>query len=63
MNLRVVLIEDDVALRSQIAEELESNGCRVDTASDGETGLYLLSEYHCDIAVVDLGLPGSTDST
>lgn len=58
MNLRVVLIEDDVALRSQIAEELESNGCRVDTASDGETGLYLLSEYHCDIAVVDLGLPG-----
>jgi two-component system response regulator PhoP len=58
MNLRVVLVEDDVALRGQIAEELESNGCRVDTASDGETGLYLLSEYHSDIAVVDLGLPG-----
>ncbi|MGM0553966.1 MAG: response regulator [Pseudomonadota bacterium] len=58
MNLRVVLIEDDVALRNQIAEELGGSGCRVDTASDGDTGLYLLSEYHCDIAVVDLGLPG-----
>ncbi|WP_018873237.1 response regulator transcription factor [Thioalkalivibrio sp. ALJ16] len=58
MNLRVVLIEDDVALRNQIAEELDRSGCRVDTASDGETGLYLLTEYHCDIAVVDLGLPG-----
>ncbi|WP_373066906.1 response regulator [Thioalkalivibrio sp.] len=58
MNLRVVLIEDDVALRNQIGEELERSGCRVDTASDGETGLYLLTEYHCDIAVVDLGLPG-----
>ncbi|WP_019626024.1 response regulator transcription factor [Thioalkalivibrio sp. ALJT] len=58
MNLRVILIEDDVALRNQIAEELERSGCRVDTASDGETGLYLLTEYHCDIAVVDLGLPG-----
>ncbi len=58
MNLRVVLIEDDVALRNQIAEELGGSGCRVDTASDGDTGLYLLTEYHCDIAVVDLGLPG-----
>ena len=58
MNLRVVLIEDDVALRNQIGEELDRSGCRVDTASDGETGLYLLTEYHCDIAVVDLGLPG-----
>ncbi|ADC70757.1 two component transcriptional regulator, winged helix family [Thioalkalivibrio sp. K90mix] len=58
MNLRVVVIEDDLALRSQIAEEMENNGCRVDTASDGDTGLYLLTEYHCDIAVVDLGLPG-----
>ena len=34
MNLRVVLIEDDVALRNQIADELDRSGCRVDTASD-----------------------------
>ena len=58
MNLRIVLVEDDVALRSQIADALEADGSRVDTASDGDTGLYLLTEYHCDIAVVDLGLPG-----
>ncbi|WP_018935878.1 response regulator transcription factor [Thioalkalivibrio sp. ALJ24] len=58
MNLRIVLVEDDPDLRGQLADELQEAGCRVDTAADGDTGLYLLTEYNCDIAVVDLGLPG-----
>jgi len=58
MNLRVTIIEDDAALRQQIADGLETAGCRVDQAADGVSGLYLLQEFPCDAAVVDLGLPG-----
>ncbi len=58
MNLRVVLVEDDDSLREQVAESLRSAGWRTDLAADGKTGLYLLTEYACDIAIVDLGLPG-----
>ena len=58
MNLRVTVIEDDATLRQQIADGLSAAGCRVDQASDGKNGLYLLQEFPCDVAVVDLGLPG-----
>ncbi len=58
MNLRVVLVEDDDSLREQVAERLRDAGWRTDLAADGKTGLYLLTEYACDIAIVDLGLPG-----
>lgn len=58
MNLRVVLVEDDDSLREQVAESLRNAGWRTDLAADGKTGLYLLTEYACDIAIVDLGLPG-----
>jgi len=58
MNLRVALVEDDDGLRQRIADTLTTGGWRVDPAADGKTGLYLLTEYACDVAIVDLGLPG-----
>jgi two-component system, OmpR family, response regulator PhoP len=58
MNLRVALVEDDDSLRERVAESLRRAGWRIDVAADGKTGLYLLTEYACDIAIVDLGLPG-----
>jgi two-component system response regulator PhoP len=58
VNLRVALVEDDAVLRQQVADALRRSGWRVDTAEDGRTGLYLVTEYACDVAVVDLGLPG-----
>ncbi|AGA32258.1 two component transcriptional regulator, winged helix family [Thioalkalivibrio nitratireducens DSM 14787] len=58
MNLRVVLIEDDDSLRERLADALSAAGWRVDRTADGKDGLYQLTEYPCDIAIVDLGLPG-----
>ena len=55
--MRVLLIEDEVLLRQQLAKQLEQEGYRVDQAGDGKTGLYNASEYPCDLAIVDLGLP------
>lgn len=56
--MRILIIEDEPALRTQVRQRLETEGYRVDTSGDGEEGLYLASEYPVDLAVVDLGLPG-----
>src|SRR3954470_4069144 len=55
--MRLLLIEDDAALRLPLAMKLEAEGYRVDQAKDGEEGLFLAQEYPFDLAIVDLGLP------
>jgi len=55
--MRLLLIEDDAALRLGLARQLEAEGYRVDQAVDGEEGLFLAREYPFDLAIVDLGLP------
>ena len=55
--MRLLLIEDDAALRLPLARRLEAEGYRVDHAGDGEEGLFLAREYPFDLAIVDLGLP------
>jgi len=55
--MRLLLIEDEEALRLALARQLEADGYRVDQAGDGEDGLFQAREYPVDLAIVDLGLP------
>jgi two-component system, OmpR family, response regulator PhoP len=55
--VRLLLIEDDAALRLGLARRLEADGYRVDQAADGADGLFQAQEYPVDLAIVDLGLP------
>lgn len=55
--MRLLLIEDDAALRVGLARQLEADGYRVDHAADGEDGLFQAQEYPVDLVIVDLGLP------
>ena len=55
--MRLLLIEDDAALRLTLARQLEADGYRVDQAKDGQEGLFLAREYPVDLVIVDLGLP------
>ena len=55
--MRLLLIEDDAALRLTLARQLENDSYRVDQAKDGEEGLFLAREYPVDLVIVDLGLP------
>ncbi|MCP3673223.1 MAG: response regulator transcription factor [Gammaproteobacteria bacterium] len=55
--MRILVVEDEVVLCEQIANELKSAGYTVDKALDGEEGLYLATEYSFDMMVIDLGLP------
>lgn len=56
--MRLLIIEDETALREQISERLSSEGYTVDASGDGKEGLFLASEYPLDLAIIDLGLPG-----
>jgi len=55
--MRAIVIEDDQAINEQIVARLKQEGFAVDSADNGVDGLYLMQEYPCDVAIVDLGLP------
>jgi two-component system, OmpR family, response regulator PhoP len=55
--MRLLLIEDEAALRATLKRQLEADGYRVDVAADGQEGLYFAQEYPFDLVIVDLGLP------
>lgn len=55
--MRLLVIEDEPALLAQLAEQLKSVGYSVDCASDGEDGLFQITEINYDLAIIDLGLP------
>jgi two-component system response regulator PhoP len=55
--VRVLIVEDEAAIREALQRELVAAGFNVDVAVDGEEGLYAGLEYPVDIAVIDLGLP------
>ena len=55
--MRILVIEDETALRHQLVNRLQQEHYAVDAAGDGEEGFYLGCEYPFDAAVVDLGLP------
>jgi len=55
--MRVLVVEDEAALRESVAARLRDDGFTVDEAGDGEEGLYFGQEYNPDIAIIDLGLP------
>jgi len=55
--MRILVVEDEVALRDQLVDHLKSEGYVTDEAGDGEEALYYGREYDYDAAVIDLGLP------
>jgi two-component system response regulator PhoP len=55
--VRVLLIEDESALREDIASHLRSLRYAVETAANGRDGLHIGNEYPLDVAIVDIGLP------
>ncbi len=55
--MRLLVVEDENALREQIVLLIESEKYVCDSAADGREGLFLGSEYDYDLAIIDLGLP------
>ena len=55
--MRLLVIEDEPNLRTQLQQQLIKQGYAVDVAKDGEAGFFMGKEYPFDLAIVDLGLP------
>src|SRR5256885_508594 len=56
--MRVLVVEDDVAMRSLTREVLEQRGHEVTEAPDGETGWACWQQGAFPLVVVDWTLPG-----
>lgn len=56
--MRILIVEDEAALREEVARRLRRDGFTVDESGDGDEGLYYATEFRPDVAVIDLGLPG-----
>ena len=55
--MRILIVEDEPNLLRQLKSGLESAGYAIDTATDGEEGLYLGNTEAYDAVILDLGLP------
>jgi two-component system, OmpR family, response regulator PhoP len=56
--VRLLVLEDEPALRETLARDFRAAGFAIDAAADGVEGEFAGLEYPIDVAVVDLGLPG-----
>ncbi len=56
--MQILFIEDEHKVAQAVKEGLERQGYRVDLATSGEEGFYLLSTRAYDLLLLDLMLPG-----
>lgn len=55
--MKLLIVEDEHKLRSQLSQALEQQTYKIEQAEDGEEALHKGLEYPVDLAIVDLGLP------
>ena len=55
--MRILVIEDETDLLASLARALREEGYAVDTAADGEEGLYKAQSWEYDALVLDVMLP------
>ena len=57
MASKILVIEDDRALRNAVVSALQSGGYEVEFAADGSAGVQALSAKTFDVVLLDIGLP------
>ncbi|MCG6882117.1 MAG: response regulator, partial [Deltaproteobacteria bacterium] len=60
MSKKIIVIDDESAIRKSFELALEDSGYRVDTASSGREGLEMLQGEPYDLVFLDLKMPGLT---
>jgi CheY-like chemotaxis protein len=55
---RVLVVEDEPAIRALIAACLDGDACEVEAVADGAVALETLSAGKPDLILLDVGLPG-----
>jgi DNA-binding NtrC family response regulator len=55
---RILIIDDEAAIRESLETLLSLEGYAIETAPDGEAGLDRIERYSYDLVLLDLALPG-----
>ena len=58
--MRIIIVEDEVAVRDILAEYLSRFGYTIDVLGTGREAIDQLQKRHYDVAVIDWKLPGIT---
>ena len=58
MTKRILVIDDEDAIRKSFELALEDSGYQVDTASSGMEGIEMLKSQNYDLVFLDLKMPG-----
>jgi two-component system alkaline phosphatase synthesis response regulator PhoP len=58
MQAKILLVEDEPALRMTVGDRLRSSGYDVDDAADGGSGLQKATDSPFDLIILDIMLPG-----
>lgn len=58
--MRIVVVEDNHALRKGIAYRLEDDGYTVDQLDHGDAADSFLEDDDCDLVILDINLPGKS---
>lgn len=56
--ISVLIVDDEPSVRSLMARWVESLGMRPETAANAEEAVERLKREHCDLAVIDIMMPG-----
>ncbi len=60
VTARVLIIDDEAAIRESLETLLTLEGFRVDLAVEGQSGLDLLARHTYDLLLLDLSMPGES---
>ncbi|MEO6861577.1 MAG: response regulator transcription factor [Microcoleus sp.] len=58
--VKILVVDDDLAIRNLIHRFLSQQGYQVESAEDGQTGLELFEQLNPDLVVLDVNLPDTT---
>ncbi|MBN2279674.1 MAG: response regulator transcription factor [Candidatus Marinimicrobia bacterium] len=54
---KILIVEDEMSMRTGLRDNLEFEGYEVDTAEDGQAGLSMIMENSYDLVLLDVMLP------
>jgi two-component system KDP operon response regulator KdpE len=60
---RILVVDDDAAIRRALERNLRGHGFQVDTANTAEEAVAAAERWHPDAVVLDLGLPDADGAT
>lgn len=57
---KILIVDDEILVRSFLAETLKRRGHEITTAEDGQAAVALLKEHSYDLVITDMKMPGMT---